>query len=202
MLRRKAGILIVAKAMMLVALVGSFSHAETGTIVKGTVTLPPDSGSPKNVVVYLDGAIGTPTPGKALIDQKNTEFVPHVVAVSVGSTVEFLNSDTVLHNVFSIDAPNNFDLGAFIHGQSRSVTFSKPGLVKLRCNVHSSMLAFVLVLENNYFTTPDERGNYQITGIPPGRYKLRAWHESLPGVETWANLDDATLRTVDLRFNR
>lgn len=191
-----------AAVIVLAGLVGSMSEAESGRIVKGTVTLPPDSGSVKNVIVYLEGTIGTPAPGKAAIDQKDTQFVPHVLPVTVGSTVQFLNSDKVYHSVFSIDAPNNFDLGMFGPGASRSVTLSKPGLVKVRCNVHPDMLALIMVLENNYFTTPDERGNYQISGIPPGRYKLRAWHESLPSVQTWANLDDATLRTVDLRFSR
>jgi plastocyanin len=190
---------LVALAVLLIP-VGRAAAA--GTIVKGTVTLPEDSGSVTNVVVYLEGKIGVPTPGQAVIDQKNMQFVPHVLPVVVGSTVEFRNSDPVLHNVFSIAAPNNFDLGMFGQGESRRVTFSKPGIVRVRCNVHPGMLAYVLVLENSYFATPDDRGNFQISGIPPGRYKLRAWHESLPAVETWANLEEATLRTIDVRFTR
>ncbi len=202
MLQKWAAILTNAGVLLLVALTAGISQADSGRIVKGTVTLPPDSGSVKNVIVYLEGTIGTVTPGKATIDQKDTVFVPRVLPITVGSTVEFTNNDKVYHNVFSIDAPNNFDLGMFGHGQSRSVTLSKPGLSKVRCNVHPDMLAFIMVLENNYFGTPDERGNYQISGVPPGRYKLHAWHESLPSVETWANLEDATLRTVDLSFKR
>jgi plastocyanin len=169
-------------------------------IVKGTVTLPPDSGSVTNVVVYIEGTVGTPTASKATIDQKNMTFIPHVLPVVVGSTVEFQNNDDVMHNVFSNSPTQQFDLGMFGHGETRRVTVDKPGVVELRCNVHPTMHAYIVVLTNNYFATPDERGNYQITGLPAGRYKLRAWHESLPAIETWANLEDATLRAIDLKF--
>ena len=185
-----------------VSLVASRAVAQNDRIVKGTVVLPPDSGSVKDVVVYLEGTIGTPTAAKASIDQKNMTFIPHVLPVVVGSTVEFRNSDDVMHNAFSNSATQRFDVGMFGRGESRSVTLEKPGVVELRCNVHPTMHAFIFVLANNYFATPDERGSYQITGLPAGRYKLRAWHESLPPVETWANLDDATLRSIDLKFTR
>jgi len=155
----------------------------------------------KDVVVYLEGTIGTPRAATASIDQKNMTFIPHVLPVVVGSSVAFRNSDDVMHNVFSNSTTQQFDVGMFGRGESRSVTFEKAGVVELRCNVHPTMHAFIVVLQNNYFTTPDERGNYQITGLPAGRFKLRAWHESLPPVETWANLDDATLRSIDLKFS-
>jgi plastocyanin len=196
---RRLTLLAIAVTLPLIA---GHAVAQNDRIVKGTVTLPPDSGSAKDVVVYLEGTIGAPTPGKATIDQKEMTFIPHVLPVAVGSTVEFLNGDDVLHNTFSNSAAKRFDVGMFKRGESRSVTFDKPGIVELRCNVHPKMHAFVLVLENNYFATPDERGSYQIGGIPAGRYKLRAWHESLPPIETWANLDDATLRSIDLKFTR
>ena len=186
--------------MVAVSLVAGPAAAQNDRIVKGTVTLPPDSGSVKDVVVYIEGMVGTPTPSKASVDQKNTTFIPHVLPVTVGSTVEFRNSDEVMHNVFSNSATQRFDLGMFGRGETRSVTLDKPGIVELRCNVHPTMHAYIVVLANNYFATPDERGSYQISGLPAGRYKLRAWHESLPPIETWANLDDATLRHVDLKF--
>ena len=208
-----------------VSLVAGRAVAQNDRIVKGTVTLPPDSGSVKDVVVYLsdlearsdqrertieetptagpiEGTVGTPTASKASFDQKNMTFIPHVLPVAVGSTVDFLNGDDVMHNVFSNSATKRFDLGMVKRGESRSVSFDKPGIVELRCNVHPTMHAFIFVLANNYFATPDERGSYQITGLPAGRYKLRAWHESLPPIETWANLDDATLRAIDLKFTR
>ena len=191
--------LAVAMALSLAA---EGAVAQNDRIVKGTVSLPPDSGSVKDVVVYLEGSLGAATPAKATFDQKNMSFIPHVLPVAVGTSVEFLNGDDVLHNVFSNSATNHFDVGMFKRGESRRVSFDKPGVVELRCNVHPTMHAYVVVLDNNYFTTPDARGNYQISGIPAGRYKLRAWHESLPPIETWANLDDATLRSIDLTFKR
>jgi plastocyanin len=183
-----------------VSLVAESAGAQGGRIVKGTVTVPPDSGSVKDVVISIDAAIGTPTATKVSIDQKNMTFVPHVLPVAAGSTVEFRNSDDVLHNVFSASTTQPFDVGMFGRGESRSVTFDKPGVIELRCNVHPSMHGFIVVLPNNYFTTPDERGLYQISGLPKGRFKLRAWRPSGPQMETWANLDDATLRAINLDF--
>jgi plastocyanin len=199
---RRLTLLAGAVALSVVALCSQRAIAQNDRIVKGTVSLPPDSGSVKNVVVYLEGAIGTPTSVKMTVDQKDMTFIPHVLPVVVGSTLDFVNNDDVMHNVFSNSATQRFDIGMFPRGESRSVVFDKPGVVELRCNVHPAMRAFVLVLDNNYFATPDERGNYQINGIPRGRYKLRAWHESLPPIETWANLDDAALRAIDLQFKR
>jgi plastocyanin len=202
MIRRLTLLLAVVVALSVVALCSQRAIAQNDRIVKGTVSLPPDSGSVKNVVVYLEGAIGTPTSAKMTIDQKDMTFIPHVLPIVVGSTLDFVNNDDVMHNVFSNSVTQRFDVGMFPRGESRSVVFDKPGVVELRCNVHPTMRGFVLVLENNYFATPDERGNYQITGIPRGRYKLRAWHESLPPIETWANVDDAALRSIDLEFKR
>jgi plastocyanin len=183
-----------------VAVTAGRAGAQNDRIVKGTVTLPPDSGAVTDVVVSIEGTVGTRTPSKASIDQKNMTFIPHVLPVVAGSTVEFQNNDDVMHNVFSNSPAQRFDVGMFGRGETRSVTVDKPGVVELRCNVHPTMHAFIVVLENNYFATPDARGNYEISGLPAGRYKLRAWHESLPAVETWANLDDATLRAVDIKF--
>jgi plastocyanin len=203
MMRRCRAILVAVGAIaVLLSSQASFAGAEDAATLKGTVSLPPDSGPVKDVVVYLEGAIGVPTPGKAVIDQKDMTFIPHVVPVVAGSSVEFLNSDQILHNVFSTSAPKRFDLGMFGKGESRSVTFDTLGVVQLRCNVHPTMRAVVLVLANNYFATPDDRGNFQISAIPPGRYKLRAWHESLPAVETWVNMNQGTVQTVDLRFQK
>jgi plastocyanin len=199
MMRRSVWAATVAVTLCMGGRVG-FAGTDAGTAVKGIVSLPPDSGSPKDVVVYLEGTIGTPKPGKAVMDQKDKAFLPHVLPVVAGSSVEFLNNDTVLHNVFSNSKPDPFDVGMFGHGESRTATFATAGVVEVRCNVHPTMQAFVVVLENGYFAQPDERGHYQISGIPPGRYRLRAWHPSLPAVEGWANLDDASLRTVDLTF--
>jgi plastocyanin len=197
---RSAGWAATVAVTLLVCRTVALAGTDAGTVVNGVVSLPPGTGSVKDVVVYLEGTIAAPKPGKAVMEQKDMVFLPHVLPVVAGSSVEFRNSDAILHNVFSNSATNRFDLGMFGQGESRLATFSAAGVVEVRCNVHPTMQAFVVVLDNNYFAQPDERGHYQITGIPPGRYRLRGWHPSLPAVEGWANLDDASLRTVDLNF--
>jgi plastocyanin len=187
-------------AMVLVVCGAAIAQAQDDRVLKGTVSLPREAGSVRDVVVYLDGRIGTAKSGKSVVDQKGMMFVPHVSAVVVGSAIEFLNGDPVPHNVFSTSPAKHFDLGMFNKGESRTVTLDAPGIVELRCNVHPKMRAFIVVLENEYFTIPDDQGNFQISGIPPGRYKLCAWHETLPAIETWVNLDEAKIRTVDLRL--
>jgi plastocyanin len=173
--------------------------AETATVT-GTVSLPKDGGTPSDVVVYLKGQIGAPSPANATIDQKNETFVPHVIAVPVGSRVQFLNSDPFLHNVFSTSATKRFDLGMFPMGESREVTFDKAGVVEVRCNVHPKMQAFIVVVENSFFAIPDAQGGFQLTGVPPGRYRLVAWHPTLEPAETWVNLDEAKVRNVSLKL--
>jgi hypothetical protein len=112
-----------------------------------------------------------------VLDQKNETFVPHVLAVSVGTTVEFPNSDRVFHNVFSLSKARRFDLGRYPRGASRSVRFDRPGMVRVFCEIHSHMSAFVLVFAHRFFDTTDERGGYRIEGVPPGTYTLAVWYE-------------------------
>jgi len=171
-------------------------------IVKGTVTLPEGAGPPSNAVVYIEGSVGKPAPRAASIDQKDLEFIPHVVAVPVGSTVIFLNSEPVLHNVFSSSIAKRFDLGMFGLNEKRAVTVDQPGVIDVRCKVHPNMEAYIVVLENDFFAIPDAQGNFQIGGLPPGRYRLRVWHEALPALETWVNLEEAKIRVLELRLHR
>jgi plastocyanin len=138
----------------------------------------PDRGTS---VVYLEtvprGAFEVPAPGRAVLDQRNETFVPHVLAVTVGTTVEFPNSDRVFHNVFSLSKAKRFDLGRYPRGQSRSVRFDHPGMVRVFCEIHSHMSAFVLVFAHRFFDTTDDAGRYRIEGVPPGRYTLAVWNE-------------------------
>ena len=132
-------------------------------------------------VVYLEtaprGAFEVPPPGRAVLDQRDESFVPHVLAVTVGTTVAFPNSDRVYHNVFSLSKARRFDLGRYPHGASRSVRFDQPGVVRVFCEIHSHMSAFVLVFAHRYFAVTDSRGSYRIGGVPPGRYTLVVWNE-------------------------
>lgn len=171
-------------------------------VIKGTVALPAGAESVRDVVVSLDGVPATATPREATIDLKNLAFVPRVTPVVVGSTVKFANGDAILHNVVCGSAIKRFDLGMYPQGESRSVTFDQAGVARVTCNVHPNMEAFVVVLEHAYFATPDERGRFQITGVPPGRYKIRAWHPSLKPFERAVDLQEIKVETIDIRLKR
>lgn len=152
-----------------------------GTIT-GTVTTPKERDR-QNVVVYVDRISDKsfPAPEKhALIDQKGMTFVPHVLPVLVGTTVDFLNSDDVLHNVFTPDKiADKFNLGSWPKGQTRPYTFTKPGNAVILCNVHPEMEAYVVVLETPYFAVAGKDGTYTISDVPAGAYTLKTWHERL-----------------------
>jgi plastocyanin len=131
-----------------------------------------------NVVVFVTGLAGAaPPPARVAIRQANETFVPHMVAVTVGSTVEFPNDDPIFHNVFSLSRAATFDLGRFPKGHAKSRQFDRPGLVKLFCHLHSHMSAIVRVFDHPYFTVPDASGRFRLPGVPPGRYDVVAWHE-------------------------
>jgi len=114
------------------------------------------------------------------ITQQGAAFSPHVLPILVGTTVEWPNQDEIFHNVFSISEPKEFDLGLYKHPELKRVTFDKPGRVDVFCSIHKAMNCVILVLENPYFAATDARNQYAITNVPPGTYRLRAWHERLP----------------------
>lgn len=108
--------------------------------------------------------------------QKNKSFSPRVLAVPVGSTVEFINEDPIFHNVFSLSPPSPFDLGLYKAGKSKTRTFSAPALYRVFCNIHPQMTAVILVVATPYITEADAAGNYLLE-LPPGRYRITAWNE-------------------------
>jgi plastocyanin len=132
-------------------------------------------------VVYLDkapgGAFELPDAGRATMDQRDQTFVPHVLAITVGTTVDFPNSDLTFHNVFSLSRTKAFDLGRYSRGRSKSVRFDRPGVVQVFCDIHSHMSAYILVFAHRYFAVTDKAGTFSITGVPPGTYTLAVWHE-------------------------
>jgi plastocyanin len=132
-------------------------------------------------VVYLESApasaFADAEPQHAMMDQRNETFVPHVLAVTVGTTVDFPNSDKTYHNVFSISKTRSFDLGHYAAGRSKAVRFDRPGIVRVFCEIHSHMSAFILVFSHRYFAVTGPDGRYQIARVPPGRYTLNAWNE-------------------------
>jgi len=132
-------------------------------------------------VIYLESApspaFADVEPQRATMDQRNETFIPHVLAITVGTTVDFPNSDQTYHNVFSISKTRSFDLGHYAAGHSKSVRFDRPGIVRVFCEIHSHMSAFILVFSHQYFSVTSADGRYQIGRMPPGRYTLSAWNE-------------------------
>lgn len=136
-------------------------------------------------VVYLTGdnlPLIVPPDSIPKMAQKDKMFVPSVLAVSVGTTVDFPNLDPFFHNVFSYSKTKQFDLGRYPKGESQRVTFDKPGIVKVFCEIHFSMRAYVHVLETPYLTTSDEKGNFVIKNVEPGKYTLNIWQENLRNI--------------------
>jgi plastocyanin len=132
-------------------------------------------------IVYLEtaprGAFEQSEPAHAVMDQRNETFVPHVLAVTTGTTVDFPNSDHLYHNVFSLSKPAPFDLGRYAAGRSKSIRFDRPGIVRVFCEIHSHMSAFILVFGHPFFTMTDNDGRYRLDNIPPGSYTVVAWNE-------------------------
>jgi plastocyanin len=149
--------------------------AEAGGSVKGKVSVAGAKNS-GDVVVYLEGPAAGAAPAKhPALDQKNLIFVPHVLAVMVGSTVDFQNGDDVLHNIFSPSEAKTFNLGTYGKGTKKEVVFDKVGEVALLCNVHAEMSAYVIVVPNQFFATTGADGSFSIDGVPAGSYTLKTW---------------------------
>ena len=132
------------------------------------------------------------------MDQRNESFVPHVLAIVAGTTVDFPNSDPTYHNVFSLSKPRRFDLGRYAAGRSKSVRFDQPGIVRVFCDIHSHMSAFILVFSHRYFAVTDDDGRYRIDNVPPGTYPVVAWHEALPSDTRRVSVPETG--DVDLNF--
>jgi plastocyanin len=127
-------------------------------------------------VVWLDGG-GLVKPVEAEITTSKKSFSPHVLVVPVGSTVSFPNHDPFNHNVFSLSEEQPFDLGLYGRGDTRSVRFTRAGIIRVYCNVHAQMSALIVVRDNPHFTQPGSDGTFVLSQVPPGRYQMHAWHE-------------------------
>jgi plastocyanin len=174
--------------------------AGTGTIA-GTVTLVSPGGPPlqsgaypsrrvtrpapppselANVVVSIkDAPPAAVPPVRTAIAQRDESFVPRVAAITRGSTVDFPNLDAYFHNVFSLSRGATFDLGRYPKGQSRARTFTRPGLVKVYCHLHSDMSATIVVFDHPFYAAPAADGSFTIPDVPAGSYRLSAWHERI-----------------------
>jgi plastocyanin len=138
-----------------------------------------------DAVVWLErGAAEPAAPDTFDITISDKVYTPRVVAAPVGSTVRFPNRDPFKHNVFSVSEPNGFDLGLFGRNETRGHTFTAAGLVRVFCNIHPRMAAYVVLVHNRHYTQPANDGTFTLAAVPAGRYKLHVWHERIPGVVT------------------
>jgi len=124
------------------------------------------------------------------VRMKNKQFAPQAIVIPVGATVDFPNDDAIYHNIFSVSAPNQFDLGLYKSGASESKTFSSPGEVKLFCNVHPQMTGTILVVQTPYYTLTDKEGNFSFSNVAPGVYDIKAYSE-----------EGQTSQKIDIRQN-
>lgn len=172
------------------------SQAEGGTIT-GVVTAPQPKYK-KDCVVYIENVPGNWPPAKnEHIDQKGLVFIPHVLPILVNTTVEFLNHDNVLHNVFTPDKiADKFNLGTWPPGEIKTYTFKQTGVAILLCKVHSEMEGYTVVLQNPFFSLTDENGNYSIKDVPAGSYTLKVWNKKFRAAPKQIEIKDGqTLQT-------
>jgi plastocyanin len=159
---------------LLVCLLGFAAAPAVAAELAGTVQVA--RRPTQHAVVWLE-ASGAPAarPPRVVIDQRNLAFIPHVLAVRVGTTVDFPNNDKVFHNVFSFRDGKKFDLGMYPKGAVKPIRFDKPGLARLFCNIHPNMAAYVMAVDSPYFAVSSETGAFTITRVPPGSYTYHAW---------------------------
>jgi plastocyanin len=166
------------RALLAVVAIAGTAHAAPGGTVTGTVRVTESDGKAApgaDVIVYIVGFDEPPGKQVAQIQQKGRRFVPDLVAVTLGETVEFPNGDPFLHNVFSQSPTRKFDLGSFKRGETKSRQFTSLGSVDVYCNIHPEMAATILVLPNRKHTHARADGTFQIDGVLPGTWKVLAY---------------------------
>ena len=197
------------------------SSVSADTVVEGRVQLPESHGAPVmakryeivttgNIlrtqppvaVVYLEGQFPkAATPATKQVGQKDLTFVPALLPIRVGTTIEFPNFDDTYHSVFSYSPAKRFDLGRYRPDERPipSKVFDTPGLVTLRCDIHEHMRGLILVLDTPYFVTTDTGGRFRLSGLPSGHYLLKAWIDSRTTREQPVDLKDGATLHVDFQ---
>ena len=210
-------LLIIISSFIFLLLMYFPGSAFAGTI-KGTVKVK-GLRTPENVMVYLakaPPASGDLSKAELVMDQRNLEFIPHVLPVLVGSTVQFPNNDKVDHNIFSMSRTKKFNLGSYKPGESKTMVFDKPGIVEVRCDVHAEMASYILVMKNPYFAVTDKKGHFEIpdpdylkqtdlenvAGLAAGKYTVKTWHEKLKSQKKSVVVPDSGDISVKLDLTR
>lgn len=181
-------------ALSLIVSVASVDDVRAGNVAVEIRINDPQSRSVADVAVYLLPAGGLPavgatgaasTPGTATMDQRDREFVPHILIVEKGTEVQFPNSDNVSHHVYSFSQPNNFEIPLYKGQAQESIRFEHTGLATLGCNIHDRMLGYILVVDSPYFGLTDRQGVTVIEGVSPGTYQVTVWSPRMSKRSTW-----------------
>src|SRR5262245_32915117 len=179
--RKSEAVLLRGTLAIVVVLSALAASGASAATLHGSVTIVERGGArgdPSTAVVWLEGVEGPPpSPGRAAIEMHDKKFDPPVVQLPVGSALTFPNADPILHNVFSVSTGNHFDLGLYPRGPGREVVLRAPGLVRVFCNVHPQMEAFVVVTPGRFASRPGPDGRFTIPDVPAGHYTVRVWHE-------------------------
>jgi plastocyanin len=154
-------------------------------------------------VVYIQGPVpgsSATAPANPTLAQSDTTFAPNVLIVPVNTTVQFPNRDPFFHNVFSYSSTERFDLGRYPRGESKTVTFDEPGVVKVYCEVHESMRAAVVVVQNPFNAVVSRDGTFRLTNVPAGRHTLVVWHHDGGVREIAVDVRAGAATSVNVRY--
>jgi len=188
--------ILVAACLSLVLGSKPASAAPPKGVVKGTVSAEAAKHRANTIIYVKDAGQGT-SKATVKMDQRGLIFVPRVLPIQKGTTIEFMNSDPVGHNVFTPDG-DKYDLGTWPKGQSRKYTYKKPGVYRQLCKVHDDMIAFVVVLDTKYYAVSAKNGSFKLPPLPPGKYTLGVWHEKLAAEEVTVEVTEG--KPVDVKI--
>lgn len=183
------------------------ANAYPGRAASLAQATPTVRGEPEDAVVLIervpasvDSALARGSKPAPQMAQKGQAFLPRVLAVAAGATVEFPNLDPIFHNVFSVSPVKRFDLGKYPRGQSRRLVFRKAGLVQVYCDIHANMAGFILVLPNHAFTRPDDTGTFELPELPAGTYAVKVWHPDLPEIRRSVDVPETGVARLEISY--
>jgi plastocyanin len=195
----------IAAAVLSTAVLSNAARPGTGTIA-GHVTIDA-GGSPKGdnskVVVYLEAAVGPAldaSQSHRQIVQHELKFSPELTVVAKGSTIDFPNDDKVFHNVFSLSEAARFDLGLYKKGESKSVTFTRTGVVDLYCNIHPEMVAKIKIVDGPYFAVTAADGAFKLSNVPAGKYPIVAWQANGEPFRAEVTVSEGQTTSLDVKI--
>ncbi len=196
--RRLVGLGRIATGVLVVVAPGVVAAA--GGTIAGKVEATPAKYLGETVV-YVEKAAGTHAPATANMDQKGMKFIPQVLTVTAGDTVQFLNHDKVAHNVYSPDN-EGYNLGTFKPGETRSYTFKSQGMYTQLCSVHPEMLGFIFVGQNPYSAAVDPDGRFALKDVPPGTYQVAVWNSHLKAPPQSVTVAEGKTAKADFALRR